>query len=84
MATRGTCGELAGLFMEDVDLGRIELVVPHADADAFWLGRRGKMNGSGIYQMLKRRCKHRPAARSSASVAAHLRPHVPQVRWQRR
>lgn len=40
---------------------------PHADADAFWLGRRGRMLGSGIYQMLKRRCKQ--------AGLPHVHPH---------
>ncbi|MCC7364833.1 MAG: tyrosine-type recombinase/integrase [Dehalococcoidia bacterium] len=30
---------------------------PHADEEAFWLGRKGRLNDSGIYQMIERRCE---------------------------
>jgi len=38
-----------------------------AEDSAFWLGRRGRMNGSGIYQMLKRRCRQ--------AEISHIHPH---------
>jgi len=40
---------------------------PCAEDSASWLGRRGRMNGSGIYQMLKRHCRQ--------AGISHIHPH---------
>jgi site-specific recombinase XerC len=79
--------EMAGLNVEDVDLGEREIVVlgkgrrrrtirfvketrsdiqryllvrtrhPHHEEDALWIGKRGRLTGSGIYRMVQRRCE---------------------------
>jgi site-specific recombinase XerC len=80
--------EMAGINLDDIDLGERELRVmqakgrrprlirfvketrsdvqryllvrsrhPHADDDALWLGKRGRLLASGIYRTVQRRCE---------------------------
>lgn len=48
---------------------------PHADDDAFWLGKRGRLTGSGIYRMIVRRCEEAGIPKTHPHAFRHTFAH---------